>query len=246
MLKALAKSVIEMTPYRVVRARDANRFSAIPECLEALAGRGYRPRQIIDGGANVGAFARIAARTFPDSIVHLVEPQPHCQAALKALSKDPRFRLHPVALGAKNAVIKLAVDPDKITTGAHIVIGLDSPLGSTTIDVAAVRLDDLLRVGLVKDDRALLKLDLQGWELEALRGAEGVLDRIEVIIAELSFFAQAYEPSIEVLMGYVCDRGFALHDVAAISARPRDNRAHQCDLVFVRRDSSLMLDTAWA
>lgn len=114
-----------------------------------------------------------------------------------------------------------------------------------TADVMAVRLDHLLREGLDKDDRALLKLDLQGWELEALRGAEGVLDRIEVTISVLSFYAQAYEPSIEAVISYVCANKFALYDVAAVSAPPRDNRAHQCDFFFVRRDSPLMTDVAW-
>ena len=98
---------------------------------------------------------------------------------------------------------------------------------------------------MVKEDRCLLKLDLQGWELEALKGTKGILDRIEVILTEVSFFVQAYEPSIEELVYFLNEQGFALYDIAALGARPRDNRAHQGDFVFVRRDSPLMADTAW-
>ena len=36
LLKDLLKSIIRRTPYRVIRAGDANRFSAIEECLQSL------------------------------------------------------------------------------------------------------------------------------------------------------------------------------------------------------------------
>ena len=41
----------------------------------------------------------------------------------------------------------------------------------------------------------MLKMDLQGWELEALKGAEKSLQFIEVILTEVSFFV--YGPRIE-------------------------------------------------
>ena len=47
------------------------------------------------------------------------------------------------------------------------------------------------------------------------------------------------------IVHFLHERGFALYDIAALTARRRDNRAHQGDFVFVRRDSSLMADTAW-
>jgi hypothetical protein len=106
-------------------------------------------------------------------------------------------------------------------------------------------LDVLFASDIALGDRAFLKLDLQGWELEALKGAERLHDKIEVILTEASFFIQAYEPSIETLFRYLDECGFALYDVASLAARRRDNRAHQADFVFVRRNSPLLADTAW-
>ena len=34
-------------------------------------------------------------------------------------------------------------------------------------------------------------------------------------------------------------------DIATLGARRRDNRTHQGDFLFVRRDSPLMADRAW-
>lgn len=245
MLKSVLKSIIRYTPYRVVRACDANRFQAVEECLVSLARRGFRSRRIVDGGANVGDFARYAARIFPTATIHLVEPQPACRDALARLAQDQRFRVHAVALGAENADIHLAVDPAGVTTGAHILPKIEAPSDVDHVRVPIVRLDTLLGSEIATEDRALLKLDLQGWELEALKGAESILRRIEVILLEVSFFAQAYEPAIETLVQFLGGRGFALYDIAALVARPRDNRARQGDFLFVRRDSPLLADTTW-
>ena len=244
MLKRILKSFLRHTPYRVVRARDANRFQAIEECLVSLAKRGFNPRRIVDGGANVGDFAKLAASIFRMATVHLVEPQPACHNALAQLTEDDHFRLHAVALGSEDTFIDLAIDPAGVTTGAHVLPDR-KPSSEGRVPVPVARLDTLLAAEIAKEDRCLLKLDLQGWELEALKGAAGLLDRMEVILCEVSFYAQAYEPSIETLMQFLDKKDFALHDVAALAARPRDNRAHQGDFLFVRRNSPLMADTAW-
>lgn len=245
MLKRILKSILRHTPYRVIRARDANRFQAIDESLLSLARRGFSPRRIIDGGANVGDFARRAAAIFPAATVYLVEPQPACREALARLAQEKRFHLHAVALGAEDEFIDLAIDPVGVTTGAHVLRDVDAPVSVERARVPVVRLDTLLEAEIVAEDRSLLKLDLQGWELEALKGAACILSRIEVILTEVSFYAQAYEPSIEALMHYLDLRDFALYDIASLAARRRDNRAHQGDFLFVRRNSPLLADTAW-
>jgi FkbM family methyltransferase len=245
MLKHVLKSIFLLTPYRVIRARDANRFQAIEECLVSLAGRGFNPRRIVDCGANVGDFARCASSIFPKATVHLVEPQPACHEILAQLARDSRFRLHTVALGAEDGYISLAIDPAGVTTGAHVRPDAKPPSDGECARVPVARLDTLFAAEIASEDRCLLKLDLQGWELEALKGAGRILDRVEVVLSEVSFFAQAYEPPIGELIRFFVERDFALYDIAALAARRRDNRAHQGDFLFVRRDSPLMTDTAW-
>lgn len=246
MLKRALKAVIKQSPYRLIRARDANRFQAVEECLISLRNRGFDPRVILDGGANVGAFARCATSIFKTAQVHLIEPQPACHDALTEFAQSDRYTFHPVAIGADRSLIDFGVDPDGITTGAHVIAGPNSEsVDLQRIQVPVFRLDQLIGTKLIAEDRCLLKLDLQGWELEALKGTQGILDRIEVILTEVSFFAIAFEPSIEELIHFLDERGFALYDIASLSARGRDNRAYQSDFVFVRRDSPLMADRRW-
>jgi hypothetical protein len=69
---------------------------------------------------------------------------------------------------------------------------------------------------------------------------------VEVVLTEVSFFAQAYEPSVLELSAFLGANGFDLYDIASVSARARDNRARQADFVFVRRGTALTKDGAWA
>lgn len=245
-MKSLLKAALRRTPYRVIRARDTNRFEAIEETLTSLSRRRFAPRIVLDGGANVGDFARLARRVFGEGLeIHLFEPQPACQPLLEVLARQSGFILHAAAIGSVNdQVLELAIDPVAVTTGAHV-----APVGSkeaVTVPIPVLTLDRQFDKTLNVSDRTLLKLDLQGWELEALRGAVSILPRIEVVLIEVSFFAQAYEPSIAALVRFLGCAGFDLHDVASLSGRSRDNRARQADFVFVNRRSPLATDTAWA
>ena len=245
-MKAMLKRLIERSPFRIIRAADRNRFSAQQETLLTLKRRGYRPLKVLDGGANVGDFARLVGSVFPQARIYLVEPQPACQTPLQNLvRKDSRHTLHAVAIGREKGYLQMALNPESPSTGAHIVEYKDLSDHTETRKIPVDTLDTILS-GLTVDDRTFLKLDLQGWELEALRGATQVLPHIEVVLAEASFFAQAYEPPIASLIEFMAAHGFILDDIASLSGRRRDNRAHQADLVFLNEKSPLNADSAWA
>ena len=243
-MKALLKRLVEKSPYRIIRARVRNRFFAQQEVLTALARRGYRPRRIVDGGAHVGDFAKMARSVFADAVIDLIEPQAACQAALCDLAVSmPDCVLHQVAIGRAPGTLTMACDSTAASTGAHIQPDTDG-YSDTAQTVTVATLDSILS-GIGRDDRTLLKLDLQGWELEALHGAVAALAAIEVILIEVSFYAQAYEPPVATLIAFLSDHGFVLHDIASLMGRERDDRAHQADFLFVRDGSPLDADRSW-
>jgi len=247
-LKTVIKKLLKYTPYRITRNMDLNRFQALDTCMSLLRSLDFRPNIIIDGGAHLGQFALEAAIIFVDAEVYLIEPQPACLPYLRRISKERRFTLYPYFIAseveAEMGTILLKVD-DVPTTGAH---GVDEENSSEdkVVAVPATTLDRLFGETLTANDRPLLKLDLQGYELSALSGADCLLKAIEVILTEVSFFAQADEPLISRLINFLDQRGFDLFDIASISARRRDNRARQGDFVFVKRGSPLLRDTGWS
>jgi hypothetical protein len=97
-MKGLIKALLRPTPYRVVKAGALNRFDAIEEMLLVLRERGFRPTRVIDGGANVGEFARKAKTACPGAKIEMIEPQPDCREALSRMAAQRGYAFHPVAL----------------------------------------------------------------------------------------------------------------------------------------------------
>jgi FkbM family methyltransferase len=240
-LKHLAKAALKRTPYRVCRTYGINRFQGIDAALANLSQRGFEPDRVIDGGAHTGDFARLTANIFPRAQYDLIEPQSACMAELHKLAKARGWIVHEAALGSGDVASLAFTHTCAPSTGAHVK---EKP-GDGTVPVRVATLNELFLHKISESDRVLLKLDLQGYELEALRGADKILPRIEVILAEVSFYAQAYEPTILELTTFLGSFGFQLYDIAALAGRRRDNRCHQGDFIFARAGSDLLADTAW-
>ncbi len=225
-----------------------HRFDAMPDALALLRRAGYRPRVVIDAGANEGAWATIAHSIFPEATFHLVEPQPGCRAALDALVQQfPAFAVHPIAVTRPDVprVRLIGSGPDGRGTGAWVAGAGERDPGE--IECAATTLDALFADRIEPRDRALLKLDLEGHEAPALAGGQRLLDVVEVALVEVRFYEieDHDRPLFGDLLEVMRARGFALYDFAALAGRPRDLRLRTGDAIFVRRDSPLAADRAW-
>ncbi|MFZ0846975.1 MAG: FkbM family methyltransferase [Pseudolabrys sp.] len=235
-MKHFIKAFLEYTPYRIIRDRGRNRFQAIDASLRNMKGRGYRPSIVIDGGAHLGMFSLAAAKTFPDAKYHLIEPQEPCLGPLRKLCAKNHFVLHEFALSDQLGTVKFlkTVTP---STGAYV-----NPIypGDEVITVPATTLDALFVDQITEDMRALLKLDIQGQELAALKGGMKMLQSIEVVLIEVMFLP--FGPSIASIVAFFEENGFELYDIASLSGRMRDNRLAGGDLIFARRNGGLMAD----
>ena len=112
------------------------------------------------------------------------------------------------------------------------------------VQVAATTLDQLLAARVEPGDRALLKLDIEGHEIEALKGATDLLTRVEVVVSEVRFFDvnKGGRPVFADVLAFLDTQGFALFDFASLGGRPRDRRLWIGDAVFLRRGSPLAED----
>jgi hypothetical protein len=92
-----------------------------------------------------------------------------------------------------------------------------------------------------------LKLDVQGYELEVLKGAEESLNSLQVILAELNFLdIHKNVPLVSEVIAWLDERGWVAYDVCGLTRRPLDGALWQADLIFVPKDSPLRTNKAWA
>ncbi len=162
----------------------------------SLAGLGLMPiRTVLDVGANKGQFARHALRLFPDAKVYCFEPLPSVFAELQSWVAAERLSnvlpLH-VALGSSDDTTDMFLhvehDPSSSllrTTGRARDLYAQTTK-QTQISVEVRKLDSLVGDGTVRlSANNLIKIDVQGYELEVLRGAETTLESIQATLVEI-------------------------------------------------------------
>ena len=125
----------------------------------------------VDAGANIGIYSQFLARCVgPAGVVYSFEPAPENFERLRAAARGfPNMRILQAALGERSGKSELylsdTLNVDHRTYVSHKVSG-------RTVQIEMVALDDYFPTGQRVD---LIKMDIQGYELHALRGAGRVL-----------------------------------------------------------------------
>jgi FkbM family methyltransferase len=168
---------------------------------------------IVDGGANKGRTVARFLEMFPDAAIRAFEPSPRLARKLaKHFAAESRVVVRPVALGAFPGHLALNVLESQTCSSLLAPTGIrdkhpGKPMGvSQTVPVEVVRLDQEL-----PEAPDIIKLDLQGYELEALRGAEGLLGGVEAVLCEVSF-TDLYrnQPLGDDVIAWMRRKGFGL------------------------------------
>jgi FkbM family methyltransferase len=152
---------------------------------------------VIDVGANTGQFALVARRCFPKAHLISFEPLPRPFRRLqKVIERDPLSSAFQVALGDTSGETTIHVAQHDHSSSLLPITTLQSTLFPGT----AEKLEQTIRVGRLGEfvapstitPPAMLKLDVQGYELPALQGCSDLLDRFLYVYVECSF-VELYE-----------------------------------------------------
>jgi len=195
------------------------------------------PRTVVDIGANVGQFSLLSRGLFPQARIFAFEPLARPAAKYRRLfDGDSQVRLF-------QAAIAPGVGRRQMHVSAHDDSSSLLPISQNQVEFAPgtqeVGSEDVVLAPLeqfVKADDiaqpALLKLDVQGFELEALKGCEALLTRFGHVYVEVSFFP-LYEGQVLAaeLIEWLAARGFHVCG-AGNPSYGKDQRIVQMDMLF--------------
>jgi FkbM family methyltransferase len=151
-----------------------------------------KPESIfLDVGANIGVTSRAARIVCPQSKIYCLEPSPK---AYHYLSKnaDPDWIILNCGAGSQEAVVDF--HESDFLAGSSIWLGKDNSNNEKRlIKVPIKTLDSILAENHVDNDCPLLvKVDIEGFELDALEGAKKIAAKKNVLfVAEFNSYAIA-------------------------------------------------------
>jgi FkbM family methyltransferase len=177
---------------------------------------------VLDVGANHGDFAQAASACFPSAKVFLFEPVPDLQRKLAGMIRvrRPNWQMVACALGSQPGTFPLYVDQGDDETGSLAGFTEDyleaNPRARPSHEILCeVRtLDDVAREQSITAID-LLKIDVEGFEFEVIRGGLNALQTTRSIIAEVSLIRRTTESQIPLLgmLNVLTDLGFHVVDV---------------------------------
>jgi FkbM family methyltransferase len=196
---------------------------------------------VLDVGAAVGNYGKWIREAGYRGRICSFEP---LSAAFKQLERnsasDPLWECRKLALGPEpgTAEINVAGNSDSSSLlpmeKRHEQSAPESAyIGAETVEVSTL---DAIWEEVVGDARKVfVKLDVQGYELETLRGGASALPRIYGVQAELSL-VPLYEngPLWMEVIDFLTEQGLHVAGIEAGHTDPRTGEMLQCDAIFIR------------
>jgi len=195
----------------------------------------------IDVGANVGQYGReLRTNGYRGRIVSF-EPVADAFARLtQSARNDPAWECIHLALGNQASDVSMNVAANLSSSSVLPMAGRHHLAMSESVyvrtETAQMTELDTLRDHVFRGhDPAFLKIDVQGYELDVLRGASETLPLIHALEVELSLVC-LYEgqPLFCELVDHLAVRGYTLFSLEPAFADPESGRTLQMDGLFVR------------
>ena len=189
-----------------------------------LKEKGFIPNNALDIGANVGVWVDIIRTVYPNLPILSIEANPNCEQQLSL--KNPNYLITLLGSNTKNQTFHINSD-DPLCTGASVYKeNTDYYKNPNTIILPTQTLND---IGGVYD---LIKIDVQGAELDILKGGMGVITECKFLQCELPVMDYNKNGAkIGDIISFLQPYGFELYDIFEMNYY--NEQLNQLDGIFI-------------
>ena len=249
MIKKLAYKIRPFTSKRIRKLiykvglimHEKAPYPSMESTLYDLKQRGFNPTTTIDVGAYHGEWTRMFKKIFPSTKVLMIEAQTEKTEKLNEVCEkfSGEVFCEMAVLGSKSGE---EVDFVQMETGSS-VFEESSPYARKRLKKTLTSLDNLLQKYTDFQHIDFLKLDVQGYELEVLKGSSDLLRHTEFVLMETSLIPiNKGCPLILEVITYMDRMGFRTIDFCS-QVRRKDGSLWATDLLFVSTGSSFLPNT---
>lgn len=195
-------------------------------------------RTVVDVGANRGQFATFARDMFPSADIFSFEPLDGPARVFEAvLGNDGRVHLARNAIGARSGTTTIYVttrdDSSSLLPPGRAQADIFGIQAIGTQEITIRRLNECIPSKALAGP-ALLKIDVQGAELEVLAGSADLIDDFDAIYVECSYLPMYDgQPLVPDITRWMDQHGFRLGGVYNQHTDPEHGPV-QADFLFTR------------
>lgn len=201
----------------------------------------FEIKTVIDIGANYGQFALMINQIIPDADIYSFEP---VYDSFKKLTENVKhirnIKCFNFALGDSNnkSIIyhnEFSASSSLLKIGAVHIKAFPHTKNYFEEEIE-VKTFDSLESQILFNPRVLMKIDVQGYELNVLCGAMALLEKVDIIIIETSFY-ELYEkqPLFNDIYNFLSKRGFFFYGNLEQSIDKYDGKILQADSIFIKK-----------
>jgi len=198
----------------------------------------FIPGTVFDIGANKGQVSDELKELYRPNFFALVEPIPCLADLLRKKQYASKQKIFECALGANAGVSDfnvIASSPSSslLQIAPNLEEVFDKPMNVEEKTKVNIRMLDEIFNECNVPTIDLLKIDVQGYELEVLKGGETALQNTQVIVCEVLFFHHYEKQAMfEDIYAFLIERGFLMLTTLGW-LKNKEGRPLQCDVVFV-------------
>jgi FkbM family methyltransferase len=221
---------------------DVSSRSNYHRSLLMLQERGFTANTVIDIGAAEGAFFLIRhnPKLFPTARHFFIDAMQENEPAYRKLAAKFDTGYEITALSCLEGEVSVRIDPGFYNT--HIEHLQPGTAYEATRRVPVTTLDRVVERHALRPP-FMLKLDVQGAELDVLRGSLRTLDEAVVVLSEIQIFPE--RDSLVELLNFMQGIGWALYDITNLAYYPSDATFYQCYATFIPRAMDFRKNISW-
>jgi FkbM family methyltransferase len=202
---------------------------------------GYYPDMVIDVGAAQGT--KKLYKAFPNAEFLWIEPLPEFNSSLKKIKV--KGKIQNIIIGNKRCTQNFSICKDHIGSSIFEINDSESNIYYERREVEQHTLDEIVFQQL--PNKVLLRIGVQGAELNVLQGAPETLKKCDVIIIDIFFFNFfKNSPSCIDVFNILKNEGFAIYDICEGHNRPLDDALAQRLFIFVKENGQFRKEHIWA
>lgn len=219
------------------KIQNKNQITNIDFIINNLKQKNIKPQNIVDIGCAMGEWTKKMIRHFPNSKYYLFDADDTNIDKIKVLSKKYSN------ISFKHALLSNDEKDYKFYKMGYgsSIYNENSPHNREEVTIASTTLKKELLNKIDNNSDNILKIDVQGAELNVLDGLDDYIDKFDFIILEISI--QQYNkgaPLFYDVINYMKKKNFKLYDIFDLK-RLGENKSFliQLDAIFIKEDSNL-------